>query len=174
MVKIRSYTCFVNRKHLNGRFRLVIPGVNSIDCVAFYDLIKITLKSIFQWNVTKFTLYKRINRRKGVQWIIAMPITATITIRQVIVDQNCDCCGCHFGCGCFVFTPFFTPQKFTVDWSRCISINKSIMLGLVRFDSIGLGWVHLTIACHFQKKIIIRIMYAYPIHTHFEYIWSQL
>lgn len=67
MVKIRSYTCFVNRKHLNGRFRLVIPGVNSIDCVAFYDLIKITLKSIFQWNVTKFTLYKRINRRKGVQ-----------------------------------------------------------------------------------------------------------
>lgn len=146
MVKIRSYTCFGNRKHLNGikQFRLLIPGAKYIECVAFFDLIKITLKSIFLWNVTnsryinewvggKCTIDDCIadysnnaNRQPFVKSLLIRIVIVVVAIFTVVV----------------LFSRHFLHRKSLHCWligfdgSRCISINKSIRLGSVR-----LGWV---------------------------------
>lgn len=82
-----------------------------------FDSIKITLNSISQQNITKilYNLIASRNERNGekcMQKLISLLIIETITIvtiHQVIVDRNFDCC--HLCC-CYRFsTPFSTPQK---------------------------------------------------------------
>lgn len=166
---------------LFGRLRLVIPSVKCIGCCGIFQSHKNHFEIDFSVKCHKIhILHKPINRKvykrdncnadysnnSNSSWTFVKSLLITVLIVAVAI----------FALWLFCFHAIFYTTKvycwsIRFDSSRCISINKNIM-----FDSIELGWVELSsfnYCLPFSKKII-RIMYAYPVHTSSQYIWSQL